>query len=74
MDKSLEHHKKKFHSIKFIMYILTIASMICQGQSKLEIPKKLYIQNFLLTNKTNAILSKATTISLTINPITLMER
>ena len=74
MDISIEHHKKKFHQIKFIMYILTIASMNIHGQSRLEIPKQLYIQNFLLTNKTNAILSKATTISLTINPITLMER
>ena len=45
-----------------MMHILTIASMNCHGQSKLEAPKQLYIQNFLLTNKIDVLLCQETKI------------
>ena len=36
--------------------------MNCHGQSKLEAPKQLYIQNFLLTNKIDVLLCQETRI------------
>ena len=44
------------------MYSITIATMNCHGQSKLEIPKQLFIQNFLLTNKVDILLCQETKI------------
>ena len=62
MDQNLEFHKIKFPFTNFIMYILTIATMNCHGQSKLEIPKQLFIQNFILTNKIDILLCQETKI------------
>ena len=45
-----------FSLFYLIMYTLTIATMNCHGQTKLEVPKQLYIQNFLLTNKIDILL------------------
>ena len=36
--------------------------MNCHGQSKLEVPKQLYIQNYLLTNKVDILLCQETKI------------
>ena len=44
------------------MHTLTIASMNCHGQTKLEVPKQMYIQNFLLTNKIDILLCQETRI------------
>ena len=41
-----------FFNIIFMMHTLTIASMNCHGQTKLEVPKYLYIQNILLCQET----------------------
>ena len=46
----------------FMMYSLTVASMNCHGQSKLEVPKQLYIQNFLLTNRIDILMCQETRI------------
>ena len=46
----------------FMMYSLTVASMNCHGQSKIEVPKHLYIQNFLLTNRIDILLCQETKI------------
>merc|ERR1711895_371851 len=45
-----------------MMYSLTVASMNCHGQSKLEVPKQLYIQNFLLTNRIDILMCQETKI------------
>ena len=53
---------KNFTKLIFIMHTLTIASMNCHGQSKLEVPKQLYIHNFLLTYKIDVLLCQETKI------------
>ena len=45
-----------------MMYSLTVASMNCHGQTKLEVPKQLFIQNFLLTNKIDILMCQETRI------------
>ena len=45
-----------------MMYSLTVASMNCHGQSKIEVPKQLYIQNFLLTNRIDILMCQETRI------------
>ena len=46
----------------FMMYSLTVASMNCHGQTKLEVPKQLHIQNFLLTNGIDILMCQETRI------------
>ena len=45
-----------------MMHSLTVASMNCHGQTKLEVPKQLFIQNFLLTNKIDILMCQETRI------------
>ena len=45
-----------------MMFSLTVASMNCHGQSKLEVPKQLYIQNYLLTNNIDVLMCQETRI------------
>ena len=61
MAEHTEYYKN-FTKLILIMYTLTIAYMNCYGQSKLEVPKLLYIQNFLLTNKMDVLLCQETKI------------
>lgn len=44
----------------FIMAFLTIATINWKGQTKLTLPKQLYIQDFILTNKIDILLCQET--------------
>ena len=53
---------RHFNFIILTMQLVTIATTNCHGQSKLNISKQVFIQNFLLSNNIDILLCKETKI------------